>query len=144
MLINSNREVFMGRRIGTKVGGWQMPQGGVDEHEDLRSAALRELHEEVGINRVEILEVSSNWLSYDLPPEMAASSWEGKYRGQRQRWFAMSFAGQDSDINLYATEHPEFDTWAWMMPERCLHEIIDFKKPLYESVFSEFGGWLEP
>ena len=134
----------MGRRIGVAVGGWQMPQGGIDGQEDIRSAALRELHEEVGIKKVEILEVSKQWLRYDLPLPMVASSWKGMYRGQRQKWFAMSFTGLDADINLDASGHPEFDAWEWMLPARCLQEIISFKKSLYESVFAEFGGWLSP
>ena len=121
-----------------------MPQGGIDGQEDIRSAALRELHEEVGIKKVEILEVSKQWLRYDLPLPMVASSWKGKYRGQQQKWFAMSFTGLDADINLDASGHPEFDAWEWMLPARCLQEIISFKKSLYESVFAEFGGWLSP
>ena len=144
MLINADRHIFMGRRIGVAVGGWQMPQGGIDGQEDIRSAALRELYEEVGIKKVEILEVSKQWLRYDLPLPMVASSWKGKYRGQRQKWFAMSFTGLDADINLDASGHPEFDAWEWMLPARCLQEIISFKKSLYESVFAEFGGWLSP
>ncbi len=144
MLINSNRHIFMGKRIGVAVGGWQMPQGGIDDHENVRSAALRELYEEVGITRAEILEISRRWLSYDLPPRIAATSWKGKYRGQRQKWFAMSFVGLDTDINLYASQHPEFDAWEWMLPARCLQEVISFKRALYESVFAEFDSWLAP
>jgi len=121
-----------------------MPQGGIDGQEDIKSAALRELYEEAGINKVEILEVSKRWLSYDLPRQVSANSWKGKYRGQRQKWVAMSFTGLDSDINLYASDHPEFDAWEWMLPARCLQEIISFKKSLYESVFAEFYGWLSP
>ena len=144
ILINANRHIFMGRRIGMTIGGWQMPQGGIDGQEDIKSAALRELYEEAGINKVEILEVSKRWLSYDLPRQVSANSWKGKYRGQRQKWVAMSFTGLDSDINLYASDHPEFDAWEWMLPARCLQEIISFKKSLYESVFAEFYGWLSP
>ena len=144
MLINSDFHIFMGRRIGMAVGGWQMPQGGIDGDEDIRSAALRELYEETGTSRVEILEVSKRWLTYDLPPKIATNTWKGKYRGQRQRWFAMLFTGVDSDINLHISKHPEFDSWMWMPPNKCLQEIISFKKPLYESIFADFSGWLSP
>ncbi|MBT07689.1 MAG: RNA pyrophosphohydrolase [Rhodospirillaceae bacterium] len=144
MLINANRHIFMGRRIGVAVGGWQMPQGGIDEQEDIRSAALRELYEEAGINKVDILEISKRWFSYELPLSMAVDPWRGKYVGQRQKWFAMAYTGRDSEINLDASGHPEFDAWEWMPPARCLQEIISFKKSLYESVFAEFDCWLIP
>jgi len=105
---------------------------------------MRELQEEIGTDKVEILGVSKNWLSYDLPTSMAASSWNGKYKGQRQKWFAMLFTGVDADVDLCMSGRPEFDNWAWMEPERCLQEIIDFKKLLYRSVFKEFGKLLCP
>ena len=120
MLLNTERRILMGKRIGVEARAWQMPQGGIDECEDPQSAAVRELLEEVG----------------------TATSWNGKYKGQCQKWFAMRFTGLDSDINLYASGHPEFEEWAWMEPEKCLQEIIDFKKLLYRSVFKEFAKFL--
>ena len=142
MLLNTERRILMGKRIGAESRAWQMPQGGIDECEDPQSAAVRELLEEVGTDKIDILGVSKNWLSYDLPSNMAAISWNGKYKGQCQKWFAMMFTGVDSDINLYTSGHPEFEDWAWMEPERCLQEIIDFKKLLYRSVFKEFKNFL--
>ena len=142
MLLNTERRILMGKRIGVESRAWQMPQGGIDECEDPQSAAVRELLEEVGTDKIEILGVSKSWLRYDLPGNMAATSWNGKYKGQRQKWFAMMFTGLDSDINLYTSGHPEFEEWAWMEPEKCLQEIIDFKKLLYRSVFKEFAKFL--
>ena len=142
MLLNTERRVLMGKRIGMESRAWQMPQGGIDECEDPQSAAVRELFEEVGTDKIEILGVSKSWLRYDLPGNMAATSWNGKYKGQCQKWFAMRFTGLDSDINLKASGHPEFEEWAWMEPEKCLQEIIDFKKLLYRSVFKEFAKFL--
>ena len=142
MLLNADRSVFMGRRIGVLSGGWQMPQGGIDDSEDYQSAAMRELFEEAGTDKVEVLGVSRDWLSYDLPKQMAKRSWNGKYKGQSQKWFAMRFTGTSNDIDLRSHRKPEFDNWMWMKPARCLHEIIDFKRALYKSVFNEFKDFL--
>ena len=138
MLLNADRRIFMGKRIEMETQAWQMPQGGIDEGEDSQSAATRELLEEVGTDKVKILDVSKRWLRYELPTSMARRSWKGKYKGQQQKWYAMLFTGIDADIDLSASGHPEFDEWAWMDSKECLEEIIDFKKELYASVFEEF------
>lgn len=144
MLLNADRRIFMGKRIEMETQAWQMPQGGIDEGEDSQSAATRELLEEVGTDKVKILDVSKRWLRYELPTSMARRSWKGKYKGQQQKWYAMLFTGTDADIDLNASGHPEFDEWAWMDSKKCLDEIIDFKKQLYTSVFEEFAEILRP
>ena len=115
---------------------WQMPQGGIDPGETPRQAALRELKEEIGTGKAEILGESRMWLKYDLPVELAAGMWGGRYRGQRQKWFAMSFLGSDTDIDL-ATEHPEFDAWKWIQPEQLPEMIVPFKRQLYLDILTE-------
>ncbi|RME64759.1 MAG: RNA pyrophosphohydrolase, partial [Alphaproteobacteria bacterium] len=106
MLLNARGDVFTGRRIDTQVEAWQMPQGGIDEGESPRQAAFRELAEEIGTDKARVLSETVDWLVYDLPPELMGKVWGGKYRGQRQKWFAMLFEGSDADIDL-ATAHPE-------------------------------------
>src|SRR4051794_26366250 len=140
MLVNPEGLVFVGRRMDMPAGlaAWQMPQGGIDPGETPRQAALRELHEEVGTDKAEILAESAGWLHYDLPAEIAPRMWGGRYRGQRQKWFAMRFAGQDSDIDPANTEHPEFDIWEWAAPARLPELIVPFKRPLYLAVLGEF------
>jgi len=106
MLLNSQGEVFVGRRIDMPgTAAWQMPQGGIASGETAREAVFRELKEEIGTDEVEIIGESRRWLQYDLPAELARSVWGGRYQGQRQKWFIMRFARRDSDINL-ATDHP--------------------------------------
>ena len=102
---------------------WQMPQGGIDPGESPRQAALRELKEEIGTDKAEIVCESQAWLQYDLPVELAGGIWGGRYRGQRQKWFVMRFTGSDADINL-ATEHPEFVDWQWVTSERLTDLIV--------------------
>ena len=145
MLLNRRGEVFVARRIDMPLTpAWQMPQGGIDGGESPIEAALRELEEEIGTAKVEILAESAGWLTYDLPPELDPSKlWGGRYRGQRQKWFAMRFAGSDGDINL-ATEHPEFDAWEWVAPARLPDLAAPFKRQLYIDLLAEFWDYCEP
>jgi putative (di)nucleoside polyphosphate hydrolase len=137
MLLNRTGQVFVARRIDMpKLPAWQMPQGGIDPGETPRQAALRELKEEIGTDRVEILGESRIWLKYDLPVELAAGIWGGRYRGQRQKWFAMRFIGNDMDFDL-ATGHPEFDAWKWIRPEQLPGMIVPFKRQLYIDILAE-------
>ena len=146
VLLNRDGGVFVGRRIGMPAGlaAWQMPQGGIDPGESPREAAIRELHEEIGTDKAEILGETGGWLCYDLPPGLAGTAWGGRYRGQRQKWFAMRFTGEDSDIDPAATEHPEFDAWEWVRPERLPELIVPFKRRLYLDVLHELRPYLFP
>jgi putative (di)nucleoside polyphosphate hydrolase len=137
MLLNAKSEVFVGRRIDTRAEAWQMPQGGVDDGEDLRTAALRELAEEIGTDKVEIIEEAPGWFDYDLPAELVPKVWKGQYRGQRQKWFAMRFLGRDEDIDLEA-HHPEFDAWKWVAMADLPEVIVPFKRDIYRRIVSAF------
>ena len=137
MLLNPAGRVFVARRIDMPMlPAWQMPQGGIDPGETPRQAALRELKEEIGTDKADILGESRMWLKYDLPVELAAGIWGGRYRGQRQKWFAMRFMGNDTDIDL-ATGHPEFDAWKWIPPEQLPGMIVPFKRQLYIDILAE-------
>jgi putative (di)nucleoside polyphosphate hydrolase len=144
MLLNRHGEVFVGRRIDMPVmPAWQMPQGGIDPGETPRQAAMRELEEEIGTAKAVLLGESRVWLKYDLPIELAGGIWGGRYRGQQQKWFVMRFIGSDADINL-ATEHPEFDAWQWVAPERLPDLIVPFKRQLYIDILAEFREHYAP
>ncbi len=137
MLINSDDFVFVGKRIDTRSEAWQMPQGGVDEGEEIVSAAFRELKEEVGTNNAKIVAESSDWYYYDLPEDLVPEVWSGKYRGQKQKWFAMRFSGDDSDININ-TEDAEFCDWKWIKMEDLPGVIVPFKRDIYAAIVDEF------
>jgi putative (di)nucleoside polyphosphate hydrolase len=138
MLLNAAGKVFVARRIDMPtMPAWQMPQGGIDPGESPLQAARRELKEEIGTDEAELLGESGGWLQYDLPADLAHGVWGGRYRGQRQKWFAMRFTGTDADIDL-ATEHPEFDIWKWIRPERLPEVIVPFKRQLYIDILAEF------
>ncbi|MEM1343882.1 MAG: RNA pyrophosphohydrolase [Pseudomonadota bacterium] len=140
MLLDPGGRIFAGQRVDNPQAAWQMPQGGIDPGESPREAALRELGEEVGIGpeHVEVVRESTQWLDYDLPVRMIPRLWNGQFRGQSQRWFALRFLGQDSDINI-ATEHPEFHTWTWMSHADLIQRIVPFKRDTYTAVFEEFA-----
>ncbi len=120
---------------------WQMPQGGIDPGEAPREAALRELSEEVGTDKAEIIAESRVLHRYDLPTEIAGQMWGGRFRGQKQIWFAMRFIGIDSDINI-AAEHPEFDAWKWVAADKLPQLIVPFKRAIYVAILDEFREYL--
>lgn len=139
MMVNKTGYIFVGQRLDNNQNAWQMPQGGIDAGEDPETAAYRELLEETGVNQqnVRFLASSSRWLSYDLPEDLIPTLWNGKFRGQKQKWFLFKFLGKNGDINI-ATEHPEFSKWKWISKENLLEEIVPFKKSVYENVLKEF------
>jgi putative (di)nucleoside polyphosphate hydrolase len=144
MLINGDGHVFVGQRIDTTLEAWQMPQGGLDKGEDARTGALRELEEETGIpaRLVEIVAEAPRPFDYDLPPDLQAKMWKGRYRGQRQIWFLMRFLGRDEDVAI-ATAHPEFRAWKWAEPGALADMIVPFKRQLYRDVVEAFLPLIE-
>ena len=141
VLINPAGHVFIGERRGPVLDAWQMPQGGIDPGEDPRAAARRELREEVGTERAELMGESRYWYAYDLPPELIPPHWGSRYRGQSQKWFAFRFTGTDGDIDIAAHE-PEFVRWRWARPDEVLRLAVAFKRSIYQAVLEEFGGLL--
>ena len=144
MLLNSKGEAWIGRRFEKQnddgIGKWwQMPQGGIDEGEDLLAAAKRELYEETGVTSVSVIAESKDWHTYDLPEHLIGKSWKGKYRGQKQKWFVFRFEGDDSEITLKLPgQKQEFDEWRWAKMDELLDVIIPFKREVYTSVLAEF------
>jgi putative (di)nucleoside polyphosphate hydrolase len=143
MLINREGLVFVGRRIEQTVEGWQMPQGGIDSGETPGEAAMRELEEEIGTNKAVILREHPDWLCYDLPQHLLGVALHGRYRGQRQKWIAMRFTGEDSDINV-ATAEPEFAAWKWLAIEALPRLIVPFKRDTYTKVIADFRDLAGP
>lgn len=147
VLFNADGLILVARRADMPnaegaPGGWQLPQGGVDAGEDLRVAVLRELEEEIGTAKAEILAEHPDWLNYDLPPELLGKALGGKFRGQTQKWFALRFTGTDADIRLDLDPHPEFDAWRWARLAELPEMAVAFKREIYERLardFSEFA-----
>ena len=143
MLINRHGQVFVGRRIDQTVEGWQMPQGGIDGDETPAEAGLRELKEEIGTDKAVILREMDDWLSYDLPRHLVGVALRGRYRGQKQKWLAMRFTGDDSDIDI-KTHEPEFATWKWLSIDALPDLIVPFKRDTYKKVIAAFRDLAKP
>lgn len=141
-LINDAGKVLVGRRIGAEADAWQMPQGGIDAGEDPAEAALRELEEETGTSSARIIGEAAEWVRYDLPREMIGKIWQGRYRGQRQKWFALRFLGTDDEINPAGVAHPEFDGWQWMDAGDLVANVVAFKREIYAMIVDEFAPLL--
>jgi putative (di)nucleoside polyphosphate hydrolase len=144
MLLSKDGRVWIGRRVdqANEEGfghWWQMPQGGIDKNEDAKLAALRELREETGIRSAEVVHEAPPWFYYDLPSHLIGKSWGGKYRGQKQRWFALRFLGTDAEIDIAPKDHePEFDAWRWVAMNEIVDLVVPFKRKVYEQVVNAF------
>jgi putative (di)nucleoside polyphosphate hydrolase len=143
MVLSRDGKVFVGKRIDQTIESWQMPQGGIDEGERPLDTAFRELEEEIGTRNVEVVREHPDWLYYDLPPQLMGVAWEGRYRGQKLRWFAVRFLGSDKEINL-KTPHQEFSDWKWAEVDDLLRLIVPFKRETYAKVIQVFSDLAKP
>ena len=136
ILLNNENKVFVGKRIDNPKNSWQMPQGGVDQNENLFQAAKRELAEETAIKSVKLIKELDGWLKYDLPKNLLGKLWKGKYRGQKQKWFVMKFLGKTDEINV-KTKNPEFFEWKWIKPSELPEVAVNFKLDIYKKIKEE-------
>lgn len=141
-LLNNDGFVFAGRRIDSRAEAWQMPQGGIDAGESPLQACMREMREEIGTNTAELISQHDDWLYYDIPLPLADRLWQGRYKGQKQKWMALRFTGDDSDINI-ATEEPEFCEWKWLLPHDLVDLAVPFKRDVYQNVLAAFTPYLK-
>ena len=138
ILLNHENRVFVGKRIDNPKNFWQMPQGGIDQNENFLQAAKRELAEETGIKSVKLIKELSGWLEYSLPGNLLGKVLEGKYRGQKQKWFIMKFIGKDNEINV-KTKNPEFLDWKWIKVSKLPSIAVSFKVDLYKKLKKELN-----
>ena len=137
IVLNNKNKIFVGKRIDNQVGNhWQMPQGGVDKDEKFLQAAKRELEEETGIKTIKIIKEIDDWFIYYLPKNLLGNVWQGKYRGQKQRWFITKFIGSSQEINI-KTKHPEFIEWKWIEIKNLVKVAVDFKIDIYNKLKKE-------
>ncbi len=141
IVLNEKNQVFVGKRKDNPVDKWQMPQGGVNEGEDLTSAMKRELNEETGIQNIKILNEIDGWFEYELPNYLLGKIWRGKFRGQKQKWFIVKFLGNDEEINL-EKDKPEFIEWKWLDIENLPNVIVDFKRKVYEKLLPKIRNFI--
>ncbi len=148
-LINSENKIFVGKRIDLSQGiskeikdpqrFWQMPQGGVDKNENFFQAAKRELEEETGVKSVKLIKEIDGWLEYDLPDHLSNKLWNGKYRGQKQKWFIMKFTGNNDEINI-KTVNPEFSDWKWIEFSKLQSVVVYFKTHIYKRIEQDLNS----
>tara|TARA_Y100001970_G_scaffold80318_2_gene102056 strand:+ start:1998 stop:2468 length:471 start_codon:yes stop_codon:yes gene_type:complete len=133
VVLNKDNKVFVGKRKDNPIDKWQMPQGGVDEGENLVDAMKRELKEETSIINIKIIKEIDDWMEYELPEYLIGKIWKGRYRGQKQKWFVVKFLGKDDEINL-KTNNQEFIDWKWLSVENLPSVIVNFKKEIYKKL----------
>jgi len=133
VLLNNENKVFVGKRIDNPKNYWQMPQGGVDNNENFLQAAIRELEEETGIKNIKLIKEIDEWLVYNLPKNLLGKIWQGKYRGQKQKWFIFKFLGENNEININ-TKNPEFLDWKWISSSELPKVAVNFKINIYKTI----------
>ena len=136
VLLNKAKNVLVGKRIDNPKNFWQMPQGGIDQNENFLEAAKRELEEETGVKSVKLIKELNGWLEYNLPKNLLGKIWQGKYRGQKQKWFIMKFLGKNNEINI-RTKKPEFLDWKWVNPSDLPNIAVNFKINIYKKMAKE-------
>jgi putative (di)nucleoside polyphosphate hydrolase len=136
ILLNHENNIFVGKRIDSPKNSWQMPQGGVDQNENFLQAAKRELEEETGIKSIKLIKELNGWFKYDLPKYLLGKLWNGKYRGQKQKWFVMKFLGKSDEINV-KTKNPEFLNWKWIELSQLSNIAVHFKVDIYNKLKEE-------
>jgi putative (di)nucleoside polyphosphate hydrolase len=152
MVINATGLVWVGCRADAKNEAegrgawWQMPQGGIESGEDPAAAAIRELYEETNIRSISLLAEHPHWVNYDLPPDLIGKAWGGRYRGQKQKWFAYRFTGSESEISIVPPpgHDAEFISWRWAGVDELLDLIVPFKRDVYREVLKEFAPLARP
>ena len=139
ILLNKENKVFVGRRLDNPLKFWQMPQGGINKGESFFQAARRELEEETAITKVKLIKELDDWLIYNLPDDLLGKIWQGKYRGQKQKWFVMKFEGEDQEINEN-TKSPEFLEWKWVNPDELPKIVVNFKTDIYKTLLVKLNN----
>jgi len=138
LVFSRSGQVLVAQRRDIGGDSWQLPQGGVDGGEGIREAVIRELAEELGTSSFEVLAESADWYLYDLPDELIGKAFKGRYRGQRQRWYAVLFTGRDEEIDVANVPHPEFSAWRWIAIDELPNIGVYFKRKVYEALVVEF------
>jgi len=138
MILNDKNQILVGKRLDHPSGYWQMPQGGIDQNENPEEAVWREMMEEIGTNKANLIHISNQWLKYNIPKEtLKKLPWGKKYVGQIQKWFVFRFFGTNDDINV-GTDNPEFSEWKWKKYESLVENIVPFKRDIYSKIITEF------
>tara|TARA_B110000971_G_C19910086_1_gene454095 strand:+ start:579 stop:1046 length:468 start_codon:yes stop_codon:yes gene_type:complete len=135
-ILNSENKIFVGKRKDNPFDKWQMPQGGINPNEPVLLAMKRELEEETSIKNIKVLKEIKHWLEYEIPKELIGKIWDGRYRGQKQKWFIVRFNGEENEINI-DTLNAEFIEWKWIDMNLLPSLIVSFKKHVYEAVLTE-------
>ena len=139
MILNSNNEILVGKRLDHPSGYWQMPQGGIDDNENPEEAVWREMMEEIGTNNAKLFHISNQWVNYEIPQETLDNlPWGKIFIGQTQKWFIFKFTGKNEDINVQ-TQNPEFSEWKWMNADDLVGNAVPFKQKVYKTILDEFS-----
>lgn len=107
IVIDEDKQFLLVQKLNYRENEWSFAGGGINENESPNQAVLRELEEELGSKKFEVIAESKIHFSYEWPVHVILSQYQKKgrlYRGNQIKYFLSKFSGDKGELKLQADE----------------------------------------